>query len=565
MIRPIFSASWYRVAGLTPRLRSHAEIHRHQYRGETWYVLRDLATERFHRFTPAAYWVISLMDGRRTVQQIWDGATERLGDDAPTQDDTINLLAQLHAADVLQCDVAPDTAELFNRYQKQQRRLWQSRFMSLFAWKIPLLDPERLLVWMFPLVRPFAGWLGALLWLGVVGPAVVLAGVHWSDLTHDILDWLFGARNLAIVWLLFPAIKILHELGHGVAVKAFGGEVHDMGVMVLVLTPVPYVDASSASALANKWQRIIVGAAGMLVELFVASLALFLWLSVEPGMVRTLAHNAILIGGISTLLFNGNPLLRYDGYYILADLLEIPNLGTRSNAYLGYLCERYLFGQVDADPPQATPGERRWFVFYAVASFLYRVVVIAAILLFIADHFFTIGVILALAAAIVWVGIPVAKGASFLLTHPRIRKVRPRAIATSALIAALVLGLLALVPLPYRTMSDGVIWLPEEALVRAGTEGFIDRVLAKDGAPVRRGDVLIVARDPELAAQIGTLSARVRELQARYDEAWGVCDCPFKDPDDRSRSRDLVKAEIINQDLHYARRKIGRASCRERV
>src|SRR5512145_1123586 len=113
--RPLFSSSWYRVAPLRPRLRGHARIQRQQHRGQPWYVLEDRVSERFYRFSPSAYLVIALMDGTRTVQQIWDIACERLGDDAPTQDETIQLLAQLHAADVLQCDVTPDAVELFER------------------------------------------------------------------------------------------------------------------------------------------------------------------------------------------------------------------------------------------------------------------------------------------------------------------------------------------------------------------------------------------------------------------------------------------------------------------
>src|SRR5262245_11741789 len=126
----------------------------------------------------------------------------------------------------------------------------------------------------------------------------------------------------------------------------------------------------------------------MLVELFLAALALFVWIAAEPGLVRVLAFNTILIAGVSTVLFNANPLLRYDGYYMLADWLEIPNLRSRANAYLGYLCERYFFGRKEAEPPLATAGERAWFVAYAVSSFVYRIAVVFAIVLFLGDHLF---------------------------------------------------------------------------------------------------------------------------------------------------------------------------------
>ena len=278
MSESLFSSSWYRVAGLTPRLRSHARIHRQRYRGQIWYVLQDLSTEKFHRFSPPSYFMVGLMDGRRTIQEIWDQAMTQLGDDAPTQDQMIQLLSQLHAADVLQCDVPPDTAELFRRGEKQRRKQWQSRLFSVFSWRFPLIDPERFLQRFLPVARPLFSWAGALLWLLVVIPAVALAVMHWPDLTENIIDQVLTPQNLLVIWLLFPVLKLLHEFGHGFAVKRFGGEVHGMGIMILVLTPVPYVDASSAWSFREKWKRVVVGAAGMVVELFLASLALFVWL-----------------------------------------------------------------------------------------------------------------------------------------------------------------------------------------------------------------------------------------------------------------------------------------------
>ena len=547
MTRSLLSASWYRVARLTPRLRSHAQIHRHRYRGETWYVLQDLSTERFHRFSPAAYAVIGLMDGRRTVQEIWEAASTRLGDDAPVQDEVIQLLSQLHAADVLQCDVPPDAAEVLERRERQTRRAWLGRLMSPFAWRLPLFDPEPVLRVFLPVVRPFVGWFGALLWLAVVGPAIVLVGVHWSELSRDVVDRLFTPQNLVLLWLSFPAIKMLHEFGHAFVTKVFGGEVHDMGVMLLVLTPVPYVDASAASAFRNKWQRIAVGAAGMLVELFVAALALFIWLNAEPGAVRSLAYNAMIIAGFSTVIFNANPLLRYDGYYMLADLLEIPNLRSRANAYLGYLCERYLFGRRDAEPPPATPGERAWFVVYFTASVAYRALVVVGILLFLADRFFLLATIFAALGLIAWVAVPGAKGLALLLTGPRLRSVRARAIAVTAMLVALAAGAVCLVPAPFRSEAEGVVWIPDEAFVRAGTEGFIERIVAAPGARVLAGDVLFTLRDPVLVARVSELTARRRELEARYDE---------------ERPKDRVKAEIVKEQLLHVAESLARERAR---
>lgn len=548
MSKPIFSASWYRVADLKPRLRSHAKIHRHQYRGEISYVLQDLSMERFVRFSPAAYFVIGLMDGRRSVEEIWQESCRRLGDEAPTQDEVIQMLSQLYRVDVLQCDVTPDAAELLQRREEQARRQWQGRILSIFSWRFPLFDPERLLRWLAPALKPIFSWAGALLWLLGVIPGLILAAAHWSDLTTNMLDTLLTPHNLVLVWLLFPLIKAAHEFGHAFAVKAFGGEVHEMGVMLLVLTPVPYVDASSAWAFPEKWRRVIVGAAGMMVELLIASAALFIWLNVEPGTVRTLAYNTILIAGISTVLFNGNPLLRFDGYYILADLIEIPNLRTRANRYLGFLCERYVFGNRQAETPDATVAERAWFVSYGTLSFIYRIFVVVAILLYLSSQLFYLGAMLAVLGALIWAVIPLIKGLHFLFNHPRLRAVRIRAIAVTAIICGLVLAVLTLVPMPYRTVAEGIVWIPEDAFVRARTEGFVERIVAAPGARVQKGDVLIVLSDPVVVARERLLAARVQELEARLIQ---------------NLFTDRPKAELVEEELRYANERLTQA--RERA
>jgi putative peptide zinc metalloprotease protein len=543
MMERLFSGSWYRVADLKPRIRSQAKISRHLYRGETWYALQDLASGRVHRFSPSSHLVIGLMDGTRSVQEIWDIALSRLGDDAPTQDEMIQLLGQLHSADILHCDVSPDILELFQRHERQQRGKFLSQLASPLWWRIPLVDPEWLLARLLPWARPFLGVVGATLWMLVVGLAVVLASAHWSDLTRNFMDRLLALRSLVIIWLIFPVLKAVHELGHGLATKAFGGEVHDMGVMLLVFSPLPYVDASSASAFASKWQRIVVGAAGMMVELFLAALAVFVWLAAEPGIVRTVAYNIMIIAGLSTVLFNANPLLRYDGYYILADLLEIPNLYARSRTYIGYLWQRYLFGSKDAEEPPASRSEKAWFVAYAVSSFGYRLLVIFGISFVLLNKFFYLGVALAIAMVVGWLGVPGWKSLRFLLTSPRLRRVRFRAITVCLALAGLVVFVVGFVPAPSRTIAEGVVWVPEEALVRAGVDGFVDRVVARPGSSVRPGDILIACQDPALSARARVLAARLRELQARYDE---------------QRPTDRVKAAQIQEEIRYAEEDVAR-------
>jgi putative peptide zinc metalloprotease protein len=544
MAQPLFSPSWYRVAALTPKLRAHAQIHRHQYRGETWYVLQDLSSERFHRFSPAAYFIIGLMDGKTPVQRIWDRALEQLGDDAVTQDEVIQLLGQLHAADVMQCDVSPDTAELFRRREKQETQKTVKRALSVFAWQIPLLDPDRLLDRLLPLARPFAGWFGFALWCLVVGAGLVAAAASWRELSENVLDRVLVPENLLVMWLVFPVLKLAHEFGHAFAVKTRGAEVHEMGVMIMVLTPVPYVDASSAWAFRSKWQRIVVGAAGMMVELFIASVALFLWLAAEPGVFRGVLYNVILIAGISTVLFNANPLLRFDGYYMLMDWLEIPNLRQRSTQYWAYLAERYLFGRRETEQPLATRGERAWFVGWSTASFVYRIFIVVAILVFLGEQSLLLGVVFAVLTATTWFVIPGVKIVNYLLNSPRLRRVRRRALLASSIGALGVVAVLFLLPVPMRTTAQGVVWLPDEGFVRVGADGFVDRVVAKQGGWVKPGEVLVEMSDVELAAELKVLEARVRELDAKHRE---------------QIVNDRVRAEILAEERRFAAQSLERA------
>lgn len=515
MATSFFSPSWHRVSSLTPRLRNHIKIHRHHYRGELWYVLQDPASLRANRLTPAANFLITLMNGERSVQEIWDIATGRLGDNAPTQDETIQLLSQLHGADALQCDVPPDTSELLRRHYQQKRNTWKRRFMNPMAVRIPLLDPDNFLNRFESLARPLFSWFGLLVWLVVVGWAVVLAGVHWPDLTENITDTVLAPHNLLLLGIMFPLVKAIHEFGHAFAAKVWGGEVHEMGIMLLVLMPVPYVDASAASAFREKWKRVVVGAAGMLVELFVAALALFVWLNVEPGATRAIAYNVIIIASVSTLLFNINPLLRFDGYYILSDLIEIQNLGTRSNKYLGYLIQRYVYKLRDLEPPPATEGEVRWFVGYGISSFVYRMFIVTVIVLFVATKFFFIGVLLAIWAIAIMIVVPLIKNTAKLFNNPRIRPKRTQAVATTASLVAFAVAL-TLVPAPSWTRAEGTIWLPGDMVVRAGYDGFIERILVHPGSYVRRGMPLIVCRNKEVTARVELLKGRLAELELHY-------------------------------------------------
>ena len=509
------SPSWYRVAALRPRLRSHARVHRHEYRGRRWYVLQDRMSRRSHRLNPPAHYLVGLMDGRRTLQELWDAAAQRYGDEAPTQDEVIQLLGQLHAADLVQSEGAPDVDELLRRARRTRNRTLMAKLLAPLAIKVPLFDPDRLLERWLPWFRPLFGPAGALLWLALVGWGAFSAAQHWNELTQDIGNRVLAPENLLVLGLVFPLLKAAHEFGHACAVKAWGGEVHEMGVMFLVMMPVPYVDASAASAFAQRRQRVIVGAAGMAVELCIASAALLFWLDMQPGLPRAVLFNVMLIAGVSTVLFNANPLLRFDGYYILSDLIDIPNLRQRAQQYLGAVLQRGLFGIVN-DAVQATPREAAWFLFFSIASFIYRLTVTFAIAVFIGSHYFVVGVLLAIWAVATGIFAPVLWLVGFIAFSPRLRRHRTRAVLTSSALAAALFVLVFVVPVPSWTNAQGVLWDAEQSVVRSGADGFVQRVAAQPGSRVRRGDPLVEADDPLLLPRLKMVRAEKEAAEARY-------------------------------------------------
>ena len=531
-----YSPSWYRVAALKPRLRAHIAIHRQRFRGEIWYVIQDHQTGRFHRLSPAAHHAACLMDGRRTVQQIWEMVSERLGVDQPSQEDIVRLLALLHSADLLVGELPPDMEELDHRSQTQDRRALLLKLRNPMALRMPLVDPDGFLTATMPLVRPLFTLVGFLAWIALVASGLALAVMHWPALTDGVADRAFSAQNLVLLVAIYPAMKLVHELGHAYATKAWGGEVHEMGMMLLVLVPVPYVDASASAAFRERWRRAVVGGAGIMVEAALAAAAIILWVYAEPGLVRALAFNVALIGGVSTLFFNGNPLLRFDGYYVLADVIGIPNLATRANKYTFYFLRRHAFGVRDEPPIATSPGEARWLLFYAVAAFLYRSTLTFTIALFIATKLFFIGIALAIAtvlSALVW---PVIKGARYVITSPQLARHRKRAVLVSAAAAGAVLALLFAVPLPYATMTEGIVWVGDRATLRARTDGVIESVVAASGRKVEANAVLITMADPILLASNEVLEGQLGELQLRLEAV---------------RINDVVQGNLLREQIRH--------------
>ncbi len=519
--RPTFSESWYRVASLRPRLRSTTQIHRQYFRGQLWYVVQDESNNEFFRLNEPAYRFVGMLDGHRTVADVWGICNEELGDAAPTQGEAIQLLGQLYTHNLLQAELPPDAEGMFRRYRTRAGREMRGYLANLLFIRIPLVDPDRFLDrW----VRLFGGlfsWVGIVVWLVLVASGLYFLAGRGSRLVAD-ASAVLNSDNLLLLYLSFAIIKALHEFGHGFACKHFGrqngsgGEVHAMGIMLLVFMPVPYVDASSSWAFRSKRQRITVAAAGILVELAIASLAAIVWASTSEGAVtHAIAYNIMFVASVTTLLFNGNPLLRYDGYYVFSDILEIANLAQRSREYLYYVVKRYAWGLRQARSPAHTPSERRWMISYGVASTIYRLFVCVAILLFVADKLFVVGAILAAAAIVTWVLAPLGRLLHYLAASDELTRVRARAVGSTLAVFVLCAIGLGVVPVPDRARAKGVVEPRRLAIVHVATDGFVDRILPSGSFVGPQGPALLAASSPELKAHRAQLVAERSRLIAR--------------------------------------------------
>lgn len=549
MPQGIFNDNWYRVAEIKPRFKTQVNIQRHVYRGQVWYVMHDRVGGKLHRFSAVAYWLVMQMDGKASVQALWEAAIQRFDTEAPSQTELLTLLGQLYQANALLSDASPNIQLMLKNMHDQQRRQWIQKIANPMAIKIPLWDPDTFLNrtqhWVKPL---FAPWFAAV-WVGVVLLALLMAGQHWARLTHNLSDTVLTPSNLLILACIFPVIKLIHELAHAYATKHWDGEVHEIGMMFLIFMPVPYVNASSSSAFSQAHQRMLVAAAGMLIEIAIAAVALLYWVSADEGVGKVVAYNIVLIAGISTLLFNANPLLRFDGYYILADLLQIPNLYNKAQQYFLYMLKRYALRLPNEKPNATSLSERAWFLSFAVSSYLYRVFISVSIALFIANEYFVVGMLLAAWSLFNLLAMPVIKGVKFMLSDGRIKQKPLVFWGRTASLLGFCFTLLTVIPMPYWTHAQGVLWLPQDAHVRAGHDCIIKHYLAAPDQNVQKGQPVIQCADPFLMKEIDVNQARYQEAEVEYIAAL---------------AQSSVKAEIKKVSMNTALQDLQRTRQRKR-
>lgn len=516
--RPTFSPMWHRVRAMRPRLRPHAQITRQFYRARRWHVIHDPVGHQFYRLDPISYELVCLLDGERTIEEIWRELLARHADAAPTQPEVVQLLAQLYGSNLLSAEASPEAEQLLRRGRERLKKKAAQKALSIMYFKARLFNPDALLEWIEPILRPLLNRWGLLAWLMLVLTALWQILPHADRLVRGVPDALQAANW---PWLLagYIVLKAVHELGHGVLCKRFGGQVPELGVLLLVLIPSPYVDASACWAFPDKFRRIAVGAGGMIFELALASLAAFVWLRADEGtLVHQLAYNAVLTAGVSTILFNANPLMRFDGYYILSDLVEVPNLMQRSNRLLQYLFQKHVYRLRDARPPTTQPGEYAILLVYGILALAYRLVLFVTITLYVMGQFFALGLILALWTAAAWFIVPLATFVHWLASSPRLGEHRFRAVSVTLLMAGAVVAPLSFVPVADRRRGEGVIESVRLAGLYVGVQGTVAQVHARPGDHVRAHDPILTLHSPELQCQLALAEALLREERVRERE-----------------------------------------------
>lgn len=539
--RKIFHESWYRLAESKIALRASVRVHRQVYRGVLWYVLYEPFTNQYYRLPQGAYDFISKLSSHKTVGEVWNEMLNSGMEDIPSQGEVIEMLSQLYQSNMLLYEGVDDGTMLFDRDKKKTQKKVKATLLNIFFLKIPVFDPEFLLRKLKWLINILLSKLFALVWLAAVIVAAKY-GVENFDTLKDNAQGFLAPSNIGWVYVCTVLVKALHEFGHSAVVKKFGGEVHTVGIMFMLLAPLPYMDATASWSFRKKRQRVFVGAAGMLFEFFIAAVALIAWANLGGGLLKALAYNVFIICSVSTVLFNINPLMRFDGYYILTDLLDMPNLQQHSVSHLKYLLERYVFRKRDAESVAETWSERFIYTFYGVASAIYRVVLFTGLVVSISQHYLILSFIMGALLCLTMLIIPFGKFVKYIFSGPALAQVRSRAVLITSIFVAALVGFLFYLPVPDTFTAPGVIEARHYENATIGEGGIVVSVNHQPNDFVKAGDTLMVLENTELDFEIEQKRGEIKEANQLYYQAL-----------DRSPENMLplkIRLNVLNQELN---------------
>jgi putative peptide zinc metalloprotease protein len=495
------------------RLRPDLAIEEHVYEGRTYFVVKDPVSLRYYRLKDNERFLLKYLDGKHTLEEAQTAYEKEYRPERLKLEDLEGFAQQLLTAGLALSDSPKAGQQLYERRKKRKRTEWLQTLTNILYIKFPIFDPERVLTWMLRYVGfIFSTWF-FLLSCGFMLAAVLLVATNFDTFRRKLPDYheFFQLKTVVYLYISLAVVKVIHEFGHGLSCKRFGGEVHEMGALLMCFSPALYCNVSDAWILPNKWHRIIISAAGIYVELIIAAAATFVWwYTPDQPFINNLALSLMVVCSVSTVVFNANPLMRFDGYYVLADWLEIPNLREKSNRYLSQVFQKECLG-IEVPPEEYMEAWRKaLFISYAIVSWIYRWVVTFGILYLFSTFLKpykleVVGNLLTLAAIFsmtVWPAYNLCKNIHKRGRLPDMKMARVMITATVAL--ALVL-FLALVPVPISRIRG-------LALVQAHPDGgsqiqlrrsaLLDELNVRPGDTVRKGAELARFRDYELEERI---------------------------------------------------------------
>ena len=513
----LFSTQWHRVRHVCPRLASDVTVSRHVYRGRTAFAMHRRATTAVHRLDTKSFELVDRLDGEISVGEIWERAIVERDQNAPTQDEWIALLSELHAAELIVVDRRVPEERLFEQRQRHRVNDRKQRYLNPLYLRFALHDPDSWLSELVPLSRQLFSRRACLIWLLLMTWAAILIVVNGEQLWKDLTDSaVLNTRNAVLFFLIYPPLKLIHEFAHALAVKRAGGEVHETGFALMVFLPLPYVDASASAMFADKYDRMLVSAAGIIVELACAAVGVLLWAN-TTGSLQHVGLVMFMVGSISTLLLNGNPLLKFDGYYVLADWIEIPNLAARSRRTVLTRLKSFVTGDKEALRSEEDLAEKVWLHTYGVCSGIYRTGLMLTIAWMLSDRWFFLGVVLAIIVVILAVALPTWRLIGELLKNPIYRSGRSILLTAGLPLALLIVAFS--MPLPHSNVVPGVVWIPDQAVIRAQSDCDIVEVFVTPGSQVKAGDKLYSCEELDAEPRLAELVAHVDELMARRASA----------------------------------------------
>ncbi len=511
----LFSESWHRVAGYSIQLRPEVTVHKQRFRGQWWYVIREPYNNQFFRVRSGAYAFIARLRHGGTVQDAWQTCMEMDPEEAPGQEEVVQLIGQLYQNNLISSNLPPDSEQLFQRFKKRQQKEFQGKLKSFLTPRFTLLNPDSFLRVCVPYFRPLFGWTGLAIWAAVVLWGLNTALANFDELRSQTAGALNPDNWLALFMVSLVA-KSVHEFGHALFCRVQGGQVHKLGVILLLFTlvpvPLPFVDASSSYAFRSKRGRMLVAAGGMVFEFFLAAVVCLIWARTGDGELKRWMYNLLLVSSVHTLIFNINPLLKFDGYYLLSEWLDMPNLQERAQKQLTHLIEKYAF-DLSRTVSSADTNSEAWLLsLFGVAAFLYKILLIYVITNLVAGSFLGLGYLIALVLLLLWVALPLWKAVDYLINSPKLFMKRSRAL-TWTLSVVMVVGLLvSLVPLPRHFQAPGIVLAADRVEIYAETDGYITEITAESGARVVQGELLGRLANADLDERLAIQEAEIRRL-----------------------------------------------------